>query len=233
MGWRRLLAALTLGLLVGLAGGAQPASAVDDYLEGSDPQPQQELQEAPGWVTLAFGSKANAKLAKILVFDADGKNVATGPLIVEGTNVTTQLLFDLPKGTYTVMYRTSGADGRVRGGSFQFAYGKGKWTPVEKETWIGEAEEPPILEDPDPSQTPTATQTPTVEPSVSPPASPTGAATGPATTAPTTGPVAPSPDAGSALWLIGGGVLLLAVAGIGGWQWWQHRRGDGRPGSPQ
>ena len=70
MRYRRLIAALLIGTLSVLALGGTRARAADDYLVGSDPQPRQELSEVPGWVTLAFRTKASAKLAKILVFDA-------------------------------------------------------------------------------------------------------------------------------------------------------------------
>ena len=218
---RRIAAAVSAGLLLVLANPV-PATAVDNYLVASDPAARQELQDVPGWVTLAFRSKANAKLAKVLVLDASGKNVTTGALIVEGTNVTTQLAFDVPKGTYTVMYRTSGEDGRIRGGSFQFAYGKGDWKPLEKEVWIGEAEQPPVLANPDPnaSNPPTATAPAT---STASPGQPSGSST--SSTGPSAGPTTRSPAEGSAAlpWVIGGVVLLVAAAGAG-WFYWLRRR---------
>ena len=171
MRFRRLFAVLTIGLLLVFAAGGAAPRAEDDYLIGNDPQPRQELKEGPGWVTLAFRTKANAKLAKILVLDAKGKNVTAGALIVEGTNVTTQLEFDLPRGTYSVYYRTSDASGKPRGGAFQFAYGTGEWTPLDTDVWVGEEEQPPIIANPDPNATEPGTPTPT--PTESPTAEPT------------------------------------------------------------
>ena len=66
---RQLIGALVIGLLLTLTSSPSVARA-DDYLIGSDPQPRQELKETPGWVTLAFRSKATAKLAKIVVLNA-------------------------------------------------------------------------------------------------------------------------------------------------------------------
>ena len=216
---RRLIGALVAGLLLVLAVAPATARADDDYLIGSDPQPHQELIDTPGWVTLAFKSKASAKLAKIIVLDAKGANVTTGALIVEGTNVTTQLAFDLPKGTYSVYYRTSAADGQPRGGAFQFAYGKGEWTPLDKEVWVGQAEEPPIMSNPDPNASVPGvpTESASAAPSESSSAQPSGSPGSTETTA--AGPGAQPTDAGSAPtgWLIAAGAVaagLLAWAAV-------------------
>ncbi len=218
MRYRRLLAALLIGTLSVLALGGTRARAADDYLVGSDPQPRQELSEVPGWVTLAFRTKASAKLAKILVFDAGGRNVTTGALIVEGTNVTSQLDFDLPKGTYSVYYRTSDASGKPRGGAFQFAYGKGNWTPLDKEVWVGEEEQPPVLANPDPNATEPAKPgestpaTPSTSASPSEPAATPQPSDSPTATAPAEQPAAS--DNSAAGWLVAGGIV---VAGLIGW----------------
>lgn len=226
---------LTIGMLMLFACAPSIAHAEDDYLIGSDPQPHQELNEAPGWVTLAFASRANARLAKVLVLDASGKNVTTGPLIVEGTNVTTQLVFDLPRGTYSVYYRTSGSDGKPRGGAFQFAYGKGEWTPLDKEVWVGEAEQPPIIANPDPNATAPATTTAspgvqpseTSSPSVQPSDSPSAIAGS------TVSPEAQPADAGSSAtgWWIAAGVVVAAlVAGAVVLMRRRNARGSGEAG---
>lgn len=213
-----------MGVVIAALGGVTPAQAVDDYLVASDPARHQELKRMPGWVTLVFRSAANAKLAKILVLNSAGKNISTGAVIVEDTNVTTQLGFDVPKGTYTVMYRTSGTDGRVRGGSYQFAYGKGTWGSEQKEVWIGEEEQPPVLNSPDPNATGASTATPSASPSTTPEpsgASPSGAASAPSNTAAPT-----SPTGGDSLlpWIIGAGALVVAVAGGAGVFAWRRRR---------
>jgi methionine-rich copper-binding protein CopC len=195
------------------------AWAADDYLVASDPQPRQETRQVPGWVTLAFKSTASAKLAKILVLDKDGKNVTTGALIVEGTNVTTQLMSGLPKGTYTVYYRTSGSDGEKRGGAFQFSYGPGTWTAINQDVWVGEKEEPPVLQNPDPNATAPASATPSVQPTQSSPS-----ASAAPSSAEASRPAVPPTSGGNALpWIIGGGVVVLAAAGGGAWFLWKRR----------
>ena len=154
--------------------------------------------------------------------DAGGKNVTSGALIVEGTNVTSQLDDNLPRGTYSVYYRTSGSDGKPRGGAFQFAYGPGQWTPLDKEVWVGEAEEPPILKNPDPNETgpgepsETSTATPTSAPPETPSATPSPEPT--VTAEPSESPAA-TPDEGGdspAGWLVGAGVAAAVLAGWDG-----------------
>lgn len=213
---RQLIGALVIGLLLTLTSSPSVARA-DDYLIGSDPQPRQELKETPGWVTLAFRSKATAKLAKIVVLNAAGKNVTSGALIVEGTNVTSQLQFSLPRGTYSVYYRTSDAAGKPRGGAFQFAFGPGQWTALDKEVWVGEAEEPPIMSNPDPNSSIPGipTESPTAEPTEQPTEQPTDQPSPSATSEVTdssTPAATPSSDGGSTTgWLVGAGIAVTAL----------------------
>ena len=230
MRWRRLVAVLTIGLLLALA--STPSARADDYLMGSDPQPRQELKEAPGWVTLAFASRATAKLAKVLVLNSSGKNVTTGALIVEGTNVTTQLDDGLPRGTYSVYYRTSGSDGKPRGGAFQFSYGSGQWTPLDAEVWVGEQEEPPILKNPDPNETgpgtaPPATRTPS--PTVTATAAPSAEPEPSPGETPAEVPAAPEAQEGNSAtgWLVAAGIVVLGLAGWGAVLYARRNRAGG------
>lgn len=213
MGLRAIWTGLAAVLLLGWF--ASPAQAADDFLVHSDPEPHAELEQRPGWVTLVFASDAGASYAAIVVQNQAGENLAVGGPIVEGTNVTTQLVDGLPKGTYTVIYRTEGEDGRPRGGAFQFAYGPGQWSEV-KEVWIGEEEQPPEIDDPGPppsslepveSETPTVEPTPSATPSESPSASPTPTSSASFTPVTPSGPVDPTG------WIVGIGAAVV-VTGI-------------------
>lgn len=199
---------------------AAPAHAADDFVQSSDPAPHQELTQVPGWVTLVFKGEADASLATIVVLDESGSNVAAGPMIVEGTNVTTQLRSGLRKGTYTVYYRTTDEFGEPRGGSYQFAYGKGDWTPQESEVWKGESAQPTILDDagdpPSPSPTPTE---PTSE--VTP--TPSSSGSGSSTVVPTPQP-SQSPSDGLG-WVVGAAAAAAALTGGALLLWWLRRRG--------
>jgi methionine-rich copper-binding protein CopC len=165
--WRWVVLALSAVLAGGfsaLAMGPVPASAASIVV--SEPRARQTLDEAPGWVTLAFSSDIDSSIAKVIVQGPDGENVTTGSLIVEGTNVTSQLREDLPQGTYTVHYRVNASDGDVQGGAFQFAYVTGDFTTLPDRKWSGSEHEPAILEGTDPNAT---TEPPTNEPTSTPP----------------------------------------------------------------
>ena len=101
---------------------AAPGSAARRVDRGERATRTETVDDEPGWVTLALSSPVDSSIAKIVVNGPDGTNVTTGSLIVEDTNVTSQLRDDLPQGTYTVHYRVNGSDGDVEGGAFQFAY---------------------------------------------------------------------------------------------------------------
>lgn len=159
-----LLAALLLAL-AGLLLEAAPAQAAGGALSASDPDDRAQLDTAPGWVNLAFDGTVDDRVAKVLVLDADGRNVTAGPLIVENTNVTTQLRDGLPKGTYTVHYRVDGGGGQPRGGAFQFSYGPGSFTDLPDRSWSGSSQEPEVLrgDDPNGPEQPAGSDTPGIE----------------------------------------------------------------------
>ncbi len=239
-----LLSALALSLVV-LVSAPGPAYA-SQALVASDPQPQAELERAPGWVNLAFDSPVDAGIAKVLVLNADGKNVTTGDLIVEYNTITTQLIDRLPRGTYTVQYRADDA-GAPLGGSFQFSYGPGTFSKDAATTWEGTDAEPEVIKNPDPNATTTArapqttapTEPPPVEPTESDPV-PTQSDPEPAepSTAPADSPAATDGgaaadsgnDAGSPPvwpWAVGGLVFILAMGGVT--LWYLRTRTGSRP----
>ncbi|MGI3784521.1 MAG: copper resistance CopC family protein [Janthinobacterium lividum] len=229
--------ALLVALLLGgtfVVLGAAPAHAVTPV--ASEPRARQKVSQAPGAVTLAFSREVDPSVAKVVVLGPDGKNVTSGPLIVEGTNVTSQLREDLDRGTYTVHYRVDGRNGDPEGGAYQFAYGSGSFTDLPDRSWSGEDEEPAVLagtnpngsEAPDPPST--ATNTPGIEvtsqaassappPPTDPPRTvkaPPGPRTDEASSEEPSASATPQADAGGsggAPWIVGGVVLLLAVAG--------------------
>ncbi len=141
-----------------------PAAAASIVV--SEPRARETLDDAPGWVTLAFSSDVDSSIAKVIVQGPDGTNVTTGSLIVEGTNVTSQLRDDLPQGTYTVHYRVNASDGDVQGGAFQFAYVTGDFTALPDRKWSGSEHEPAILKGTDPNAT---TEPPPNQPTTTPP----------------------------------------------------------------
>ena len=215
---KRIVIALLLGGMSLWFLGVAPAQAAGK-VEFRDPEEHAELDRAPGWVSLVFDTKVDESKAKLVVLNSAGKNMTVDALIVEGTQITTQLQSGLPKGTYTVMWRINGAGGEIVGGSYQFAYGKGTWTSDGKSSWTGEQNQPPVIADPNPNPTgvpdPSATAVPTD-------GGPTGTATGTASGAePATGEATPGTvpasggDSGNWwIWAVGAAAVLVAGGGV-------------------
>ncbi len=236
----RACGSLVLAVVALFTLGVGPARAAD-LLVDSAPRAKAELSDPPGWVTLVFRRQVDRSVAKMVVTNADGTNVAVNALIVEGTNVTTQLQSGLPKGTYTVHYRINRPDGQPEGGAFQFAYGRGSWTKLPDASWSGSANEPDILSNPNPravtkapEQEPTEVRPPieieqsdgtTVTPVVPTPTptaiepTPTPVVSDGVTLTPTAEPQPAgqtSSDSSWLPWVLGGGLVAGAAAG-GAW----------------
>lgn len=132
-------------ILLALAAAWSPTPAAAAAPVATEPRSRQQLGDQPGAVTLAFDRVVDPGVAKMIVTGPDGSNVTAGPLIVEGTNVTSQLREDLPRGTYTVHYRIDGRGGQPEGGAFQFSYGKGDFRTPTDRSWSGSKNEPKVL----------------------------------------------------------------------------------------
>jgi methionine-rich copper-binding protein CopC len=224
---KRLLLPLLVGLMITLGIPLQAAHAAG-VIVVSDPEEHAELTRAPGWVSMVFTTEVDPELAKLVVLNSAGENVTVDAIIVEGTQITTQLRSGLPKGTYTVLYRVGDSKGEPVGGSYQFAYGKGDWSPDAKSTWKGEANQPPVIADPNPNPTGVATGAPTT--SATPSVEPTASSTDTAAPQPTgTATPAPAPaTGGSDLWLWGGLLVAILVVAAGSFLLIRRRNGASR-----
>lgn len=225
---RFLRAAIAASVAVLVAFTSAPIAASDSLIVVSDPEPHAELSARPGWVTLVFKRNVDVSLAKIVVLGSSGQNVTVGPLIVEGTNVTTQLSPDLKQDTFTVLYRVDRPDGQPEGGAFQFSYGPGTWTTVPASSWSGQSDEPDVIRNPNPKAT-TSVPTPSAEPTTaSPSAEPTSTQASSDVPTPEVSPTAPGgePQAGSfpVGWVLGIGVIVVAAA-AGAWVVVKRRNG--------
>ena len=244
---RGVVVGLALLLLaLGLAGVPRPAAAVTPV--ASEPRNRQELDQPPGAVTLAFSRDVDPGVAKVIVSGPDGENVTEGSLIVEGTNVTTQLREGVPRGTYTVHYRIDRPDGEPEGGALQFSYGKGSFQTPPDRSWSGSDQEPAVLSGTNPNSSdepePPASNTPGVEvteegsstdpePPPTDPASSVEAPPGPDSDEPSSSTQVSSPSAspapdegGSRTPVVVGAVLVLAAlvgAGLGIWRTRRNR----------
>ena len=250
--WIRLVLAAALAVGVAIIA-ATPADAAGVTLVASEPRARQTVDDQPGWVTIALGAPVDSSVAKIVVIGPDGDNVTTGDLIVEGTNVTTQLRDELPQGTYTVHYRVNGSGGEVAGGAFQFAYVTGTFSAQSDRSWSGSDHEPAILRGSDPNAT---TEPPKSAPKTTPPdvevqksdggtetvdpgptrppgtghAGTGGAASGQPTDEPgstaSAGGGSATTESGSRLPYVVGGAVLLVAIGAGAVAVGLRRRGD-------
>lgn len=239
--WWALALVLVAASVTLLTASSSPAYAVVPV--ASEPSARQQLSDQPGSVTLAFDRDVDPSVAKIVVAGPDGRNVTSGPLIIEGTNVTSQLQAGIERGTYTVHYRIDRADGEPEGGAFQFSYGDGTFTTPPDASWSGSAAEPAVLRGTNPN-TSDAPEPPSDAPVPTPGIEVTEEATSsdpdpPATEPPASVPAPPEPtdeteslpastaatpaDDGAGAWAIVT-VLALAAAVGGGLGVWRSRR---------
>lgn len=255
--WLRLVLAVLLG---GAVAGVHvtAAHAADNELVVTEPGIRAQVDRPPGFVTMAFSEPVDPSLAKMLVQDAGGTNRTTGELIVEGTNMSSQLVDGLAPGTYTVTYRLARPDGEPQGGTFQFSYGPGTFTDAADRRWSGSAEEPDVLKDPDPNAVsptpagpgasqpggtaPPATPSSSLSPSAVPsPRDPSASTSGSADPTPGVGPSSaggttdPSPAPQSSegpgrAALVVGAVLVVGVLGAAAGLLLRRRRLGGRDG---
>ena len=244
-GWLQVLLVLLLAVPL-VAGPAPLGHAADNALVVTVPGIREQVDRPPGFVTLAFAAPVDPSLAKILVQDATGANVTTGELVVEGTNLSSQLQEGLQPGTYTVSYRVADSEGNPQGGTFQFSYGPGSFTDAADRRWSGETAEPEVLKNQNPNAvtpapptsdeptTPVATPGPGATASTSatatPPATSDPTAGGPASTpGRTTGPAsAGDPGLPSTSTLVLGALALVALIGAGVGVLLHRRRSGGR-----
>ncbi|HYP59585.1 MAG TPA: copper resistance protein CopC, partial [Thermomicrobiales bacterium] len=125
---RRLLICL-LGLLLGLiiAGGRPDQAAAHATLGSSDPPANEILSRSPGRVDLRFTEPVEEIYTKIILVDQNGAEIPGTSTVVDPGDATIARMVipdDLPRGTYSVVWRTlSAADGHRFSGYFAFTIG--------------------------------------------------------------------------------------------------------------
>ena len=153
-----LAASLLTGMLVLFA----PLSAsAHDVLLSSSPEADSTVETLPGELTLTFSNKLidGDGATEILVTDAAGTAVSTGPATVNGAIVTQPLVDQAEAGPYRVVWKIVSSDGHPTSGEFSFT--------VSTST---------VAETPSSTPTPEATVMPeTVEPSAVPSQAPSEA----------------------------------------------------------
>ena len=125
---RRTLLCL-LGLVIGLLGIATQADRVAAHatLGSSDPPANEIISKSPGRVELRFTEPVEETYTKIILVDQDGAEVPGTQTTVDSADATLARIAipdDLPRGTYSVVWRTlSAADGHRFSGYFAFTIG--------------------------------------------------------------------------------------------------------------
>jgi copper transport protein len=113
----RALLALVAAALV-LVGPWASVAGAHASLVSVDPADGSRLDESPAQVRLVFSEAVSADLGGVQVVSAEGAQVQSGAVRVQGGEVEIDLEPDLPDGTYVISYRVISADGHpVRGGS--------------------------------------------------------------------------------------------------------------------
>ena len=104
-----------------------PSALAHAALTRSQPEGASSLSQPPAQVELWFSEQPEPRLSQVTVSDEQGQPVDVGPLRPapgDSLSLIEQLRPDLPKGTYTVSWRTTSTrDGHVLGGSFAFSVG--------------------------------------------------------------------------------------------------------------
>ncbi|WP_019178970.1 copper resistance CopC family protein [Microbacterium yannicii] len=100
---------------------AGPAAAHDEFLS-STPEAGDTLPAAPTELTLAFSGELNSDPASavIEVIGTDGRNIATDPPAIAGTNLTQPVRQDTPAGPFTVRWKVVSSDGHPISGEFGY-----------------------------------------------------------------------------------------------------------------
>jgi hypothetical protein len=82
------------------------------------------VDAVPTAVQLTFSTSVQARLAQVVVSDADGRDHVVGPVVSFDTRVEARVE-DLRRGRYTVAYRVVAADGHPVVGRYTFVVAAG------------------------------------------------------------------------------------------------------------
>lgn len=109
-----------LALLVAV--GASPAAAHDQLLDSS-PSEGEHLDVSPTEVSLTFSDDILTIGPAVIVVDAAGQRWTDGDPVLDGPAVVTDLVDDLPDGSYQVRWRVVSSDGHPIADVISFTVG--------------------------------------------------------------------------------------------------------------
>lgn len=116
-------------LALALAVGITPARAHDQLIDSS-PSPGEHLDVAPEDVTLVFSGDVLDIGAVVRVVDHADTAWTAGDPVLDGPEVVTPLVDDLPDGAYEVRWRVVSDDGHPISGVIPFSVGDAAAAPV-------------------------------------------------------------------------------------------------------
>jgi copper transport protein len=132
---RSVLAACVLALvaLTALPASAQDAVAAHAVLESASPAQGSEVDSAPAAVSLTFGEAVTVDRASLRVLTPSGARADNGDVVHPNgaaSQVSVGLQQDLPRGSYTVVWRVISADSHPVSGTYSFGLGVPAGTAV-------------------------------------------------------------------------------------------------------
>lgn len=107
-----------------LVAAPSPASA-HDVLISAVPEDEQVLRSAPEEIVLTFSGKVMDVSTAVMVLDPEAETVSTSAPLVDGHEVSVDVLDELPVGGYAVRWRVVSSDGHPISGTFTFHVGEG------------------------------------------------------------------------------------------------------------
>jgi methionine-rich copper-binding protein CopC len=192
----RRVAAGMVGLVAVLVLPAAPATA-HARLTGSDPAAGSMITAPLSAIMLTFSGPVKAAETTVTVTGADAVNKSTGPATAADVSVQ-QPVGPLPTGAIKVDWRTVSADGHTIQGTFTFTNAAPEAPATPSRAASSAAPEPTAVPEP--------------------------ATAGPAEAAEPAAPEPASNDGGSTVWWVVGGVVLLGAI-AGGAVWYRRRSG--------
>lgn len=117
-------------------GVSAPASAHDELL-GSTPSADEKLASSPASVVLTYSAAIMPEGAKVVVWDADGKDWTSGDPVIDTNTLTVPLDSSMPDAGYLVEWRVVSSDGHPISGKIPFAIGDA--APLQSVTSAPEA----------------------------------------------------------------------------------------------